>query len=65
VNAPPGAIMVGVDGSADSDHAVEWAATAASPQQAALISCTRSSTRHSKCWCSPSCAVEYGTEMFG
>jgi nucleotide-binding universal stress UspA family protein len=36
MNAPPGAIMVGVDGSADSDRAEEWAATAASQRQAAL-----------------------------
>jgi nucleotide-binding universal stress UspA family protein len=36
MNAPPGAIMVGVDGSADSDRAVEWAAAAASQRQATL-----------------------------
>jgi nucleotide-binding universal stress UspA family protein len=36
MNAPPGAIMVGVDGSADSDRAEEWAATAASQRQVAL-----------------------------
>jgi nucleotide-binding universal stress UspA family protein len=36
MNASPDAIMVGVDGSADSDRAVEWAAAAASQRQAAL-----------------------------
>jgi nucleotide-binding universal stress UspA family protein len=36
MNAPPDAIMVGIDGSADSDRAVEWAAAAASQRQAAV-----------------------------
>jgi len=36
VSAPPGAIVVGIDGSADSDRALEWAAAAASQRQAGL-----------------------------
>ena len=34
--APPGAIVVGIDGSADSDRALEWAVHAAAQRQAPL-----------------------------
>ncbi len=36
MSAPPGAIVVGVDGSADSDRALEWAAAAGSQRRAGL-----------------------------
>jgi nucleotide-binding universal stress UspA family protein len=36
MTAPPGAIVVGVDGSADSDRALEWAVKAAFQLQAQL-----------------------------